>query len=170
MTSPSSGTPAAVSCVVPMPIWCSSVRNRSAGETGRFAGNSARRSLSHYLSDFQSPTRDERRVTLLPVIAAGFRVDFGRAAEFPHRDNDRFAQQAALIQIVEQRGRGLVEHPGVTILKLLKVPIVHVPPAVAGVFDGLDMRTPIHLHEPHARFHQPPRHQTTLAKAKPAVA
>src|SRR5262249_19280654 len=63
----------------------------------------------------------------------------------------------------------LIEHPGVAILKLLEVTVVHVPAAVARVFDRLDMRTPIHLYESHTRLDQPPGHQAALAEAEFAV-
>ena len=74
------------------------------------------------------------------------------------------------VEVIQQCRERLVDHPGMPILELLEVAVVHVPAAVAGVFDRFDVRAPIDLHEAGAGFDQSPRHQTALAKAELSVA
>src|SRR6185369_3142928 len=44
-----------------------------------------------------------------PMVAAAAGVDFGSAAEFSRGDDERFLQEAALGEVVEQRGEAAVE-------------------------------------------------------------
>ena len=56
-----------------------------------------------------------------------------------------------------------------TVLELLEMAIVHVPSAVAGIFDRLDMTAPIDLDEAHPGLDQPTSEQATLAESISAV-
>ncbi len=77
------------------------------------------------------------------MIAAEILVDLGRAAEFAHPHDERFIQQSAVLQIIQQCRQRLVGdrqlifvddlvHPRV--VKPVSVPaaLVHSPPADAG--------------------------------------
>ena len=52
------------------------------------------------------------------------------------------------------------------ILVLLKVPIVHVPAAIAEILNRFDVLAPIDLHESSTRLHEPSRQQATLSETE----
>ena len=112
--------------------------------------------FANHLTALESAAGNQTGVALMPVVPAGLAVDFGSAAEFANDHNDGVIDQAAFFQVVKERGRCLVEHPGVSILELLKVAVVHVPSAVAGILDRLDMGAPVDLNEAGTTFNQPP--------------
>src|SRR5581483_3537440 len=98
-------------------------------------------------------------VAMFPVIAARLVVDTWRAAEFADRDHERTVDQAAFFQVVEQGAVGLIEPWGVAILHDLKVAVVVVPAAVAGILLRFDVVAPVDLHEGYAMFDQAPGQQ-----------
>src|SRR5262245_51137669 len=91
------------------------------------------------LARFQSTASDQPAIALLPVVAPRSLIDLGRATKFTEGNNDRFGQKAALVEIIEQRRERLIEHPGMPILKLLKIAVVHVPAAVPRILNRLDV-------------------------------
>src|SRR5262245_11369695 len=56
----------------------------------------------------QTATGHERRIALIPMITPGLVVDLRRSSKLALRDDDRLAQQAALVQIVQQSRCGLI--------------------------------------------------------------
>ena len=97
-----------------------------------------------------------------PVVAAAIGVDLRRAAELPHPDHERVVEQAALLQVLQQRRIGQVHRRHERGLETLGVLGVRVP----GRRDGVVFfpPRPVHLHQRHARFDQPPREQNALAE------
>ena len=73
------------------------------------------------------------------------------------------------MQVGEQGRVGLVEPGAVAVLHDLEVAIVLVPAAVAGILLGLDVITPVHLHEGHAMLNEPAGEHARLAKVRLAV-
>src|SRR5262245_22484729 len=50
-------------------------------------------------TSLHASARDQRRIAIVPVIAARLVVDFRRAPEFANRDNQRRTQQSALVEV-----------------------------------------------------------------------
>ena len=136
-----------------MPSRCRNVAVRSAGETGDSAGRPPSRSdcaVDFARADARAGEQD--RLHLRPVLAAALAVDLRRAAEFAHDDDERFFQQAAAGEVVEQGADGGVGRRGEAVLQVREVVLVRVP-------DGRIVRAfvvPIDRDELHARFEQPP--------------
>ncbi len=91
------------------------------------------------------------------MVAAGVLVDLGGPAEFGREHDERGFQEAAIGQIVEQRGHAGVER-GRPLGKIVEDVLVHVP--------GPEF----HLDAPHARLDQPPGEQASLAERRLAIA
>ena len=92
------------------------------------------------------------------VVAAGRFADLAhrRAAELAAPDDERVVEQAALLQVVDQRGAGLVDVAALRRQMLLQVlgrAAVVVPVGV------------VELHEPHAALDQPAGEQAVAGEA-----
>src|SRR5262245_38712387 len=92
------------------------------------------------------PAREAVRMMVTPVAALGAR----RAAELGAPDDERFVEQAAPLQVVDQRGNGLVGLSAKGRMSRLQsaVRIPRACPAVGTVKD---------LHKAHAFFDESPR-------------
>ena len=104
---------------------------------------------------------EEHAVAAGPVVASGVHVDLRRAAEFAHPHDERGVEQAALFEVVEQRGVGLLHRRDDTVLESAKVVLVRVRRDARAVHGGDEAR---------ARLHEPAREQVRLAPRMPPVA
>ena len=68
------------------------------------------------------------------MISAGFFVDFWSSAELSNGDDQGGVEQATLVEVGDQGGHGLIEHPAVPVLHDLEISVVHIPAPVAGIF------------------------------------
>ena len=91
------------------------------------------------------------------MVAAGVFIDPRRAAEFRCQDDERRSEQAALLEILDQRAHRPVELRTL-LVHLVEHVAVHVPAAK------------LHLDAPHPRFDQPPREQAAEPDLRVAVA
>ena len=91
------------------------------------------------------------------MVATGILVDLRCPAKLPHADQERLVEEAALLQIIHQRGEAEIKL-GELLVEPLEDLRVMVP---AAVIDG---------GKAHARLDKPPGQQTTLAERVPAVA
>jgi hypothetical protein len=82
-------------------------------------------------------------------------------SELADRHDERFGKQAAVFEIVEQRGERHVEQRAKRVLQTIGVERVGIPHRVV---DGAVARLarPVHVHKPHARFNEASRQKTTL--------
>ena len=104
------------------------------------------------------------RVTLRPMLAAAVGPDDPRrAAEFADPDDQRFVEQAASIQVVEQGGETLVGRGHQAVLELIEIVAVRIP-------EVLSVVVPVDRHQADARLDEPARQQQALAVDVPAVA
>src|SRR5438105_648599 len=110
------------------------------------------RRLTDDLAHLQAAAGKSERGQRRPVIAAGARVDAGRAAKLTGDDQENLLIEPAGMQVVHQR-RDPVVHLRRQLLHALSDLAVHVPTAVV---DG---------HEADARFAEPARHQELLTQA-----
>ena len=92
------------------------------------------------------------------MVAAGFLVDRGRAAEFAPGDHQRRVQQAALFQVLDQGGVGTVPARQEAAPLGIESQHVGVPPAQ------------VDRDQPHAGLDQPPGQQNALAPGRRAAA
>ncbi len=106
------------------------------------------------------------RVAGSPVIAPGVTVDFRCAAEFAVPDDERVVEQAAILQVRQQRRDRLVGLRHKTLLKLFEVLTVRVP----GGIDTRLVAMPIDSDKADTRFEHPPGEKDALAKSAAAVA
>ncbi len=104
------------------------------------------------------------------MVAPGFVVDARGPAKLPDGQNQTAGEQAALVQIIEQSGHGLIQPGGVAVLHDLEVAVVLVPAAVAGVLFRFDMVAPVDLDEGNTRFDESAGQEAGLAEAGPAIA
>ena len=103
------------------------------------------------------------------MVAPAGGVDAGRAAELRQVADERRIEQAALGEVFDQGGVGLVVHRANDVAHALdrrkRLRAVDVPgDLVEHGQEGVDR------HEPHAALDQPPRQQAALAEAGHAVA
>src|SRR5262249_22746036 len=87
--------------------------------------------LAHDSAAAHATAREQGAVKGLPVPAARLVIDARRAAELAHGHDQRTLQEAALLEVEQQCGQGLVQPRSMTILHDLKIAIVVVPAAVA---------------------------------------
>src|SRR6184192_4194050 len=87
----------------------------------------ARRRTQHLAAPQTAPGY-QSTANVGPVVAAGVSVDLRRAAEFPPSDHGNVLQQAALVQILKQRGQAEIEQgkgsPGFGKQIFVPVPVV----------------------------------------------
>src|SRR5579862_5379822 len=83
---------------------------------------------------FESAARGPHGEAVGIVIASRAALRYGRTAEFAAPDNDRFVQQAAALQIANQRGGGLI-HVRATVLEIALDVFVIVPHLASAVVD-----------------------------------
>ena len=104
-----------------------------------------------------------------PMVAPAVAVDLRRAAEFADRHDQRFIEQAALVQVFDQGRKADVELRAQHIFQPVGVLGVRIPQRI---IDGVVARLarPLHMHQPHARLDQPPGQQHALPPAVAAVA
>ena len=91
------------------------------------------------------------------MVAAGILVNLRCPAKLPHADQERLVEEAALLQIVHQRGKAEIKL-GELLVEPLEDLRVMIP---AAVIDG---------GEAHPRLNEPPGEEATLAERVPAVA
>ena len=98
-----------------------------------------------------------------PVLAAAAADDPRRAAELADPDDERLIEQAATVQVVEQRREPLVGRGHQAVLELIEVVAVRVPEVLAVV-------VPVDRHQADARLDQPTRQQEALTVDVPPIA
>ena len=91
---------------------------------------------------------------------------FGAAAEFAEGDDEGFAEEAALVEVFEERAQALVEHGAGFSLHAFGEALVVVPGAVVGVGDF----RPDDFDDACAGFDEAAREEEALAKGVAAVA
>src|SRR5436309_1918769 len=109
------------------------------------------------LAALQARAREEDTARIRPVVPPGELIDLRRPAELAHPDDQRRVQQAALMEVLQQRGIAIVQGTEQMLPELLEVVGMSIP-ATHG-----------HGDEPHARLDQPPGQQAALAKGSAAV-
>ena len=115
-------------------------------------------------------TRPQGTLAATPVIASAVGRYLRRATKFTHGDDECRIQQAALLQVVDQRRCRAVKDWPVAVRHVLKVQPVRVPAEVCSrVIDILDPLAPVDLNVRDFRFHQASREQTTLAELSESV-
>src|SRR5688572_6121597 len=118
----------------------------------------------------------ERRVAVRPVVAAVLRVRVARGAhaepggpaELADRDEEGVLEEAARLEIREERGERTVELGAVEVAEGPEVGGVGVPRIDLGV--AVRDRGPVHLDEARAGLDEPPREEATLPERVAAVA
>ena len=78
------------------------------------------------------------RLAEAPVVTAGVFVDLRRAAKLAPNRHQRLLQQAALVEIVQQRGQSLVEHRQQLAPQRFEVFRVRIPAIADGHFVEMD--------------------------------
>ena len=91
----------------------------------------------------------QHRLARRPVVAAGVLVDFRSAAEVAGPVDQRFPQEPALLEVLDERRDRLVGLRESTLLERGEVLLVGVPAA--------DAPRVIHRDESHSRLHQAAR-------------
>ena len=102
-----------------------------------------------------------------PVVAAGAGVEPRRAAEFGQADDERFVQEAALLQVRHERRKRRVRRRHEHFLQPLRFVGVRIPAGIVRRLVG--PAEPVHLHQPHARFDQASAEEARLAELRHAV-
>ena len=104
-----------------------------------------------------------------PMVPPAAAVVLGRAPELTHRHDECLVEQAALVEVREQRGISRVERRAEHVADALGVFLVRVPERITHVGVALFAR-PVHLHEPRAGLDEPSGEQAALAELVAAVA
>ncbi len=139
----------------------------SAGVTGRSRGSAP------CLSDepitwppAHAGAGEQHRPHAGPVIAAATRVQARRPAKFTHRQHQRAGQQAALLQIIEQRRVGQVEHRTERVLVIVERCRERTAGGVTIPCHLVEDRIEhVHRDQAHALLDQPAGLQTALAES-----
>ena len=99
---------------------------------------------------------EEHRIAVGPVVAAGPGIDLRRPPELPHRHDERRFEEAALVEIGDQRGERPIGDREEMMLVLARALGVSIPvlPLLAVVVD---------IHERHPCLDEPPGHEEILA-------
>lgn len=122
----------------------------------RFFFLSRRIGNAHDMSAPDAAAGQRHRKAIRPMVAAGHRIQFGRASKFTTAENDRRIEQVAFLQITNERCKGRVEDLHFAVLQLVIVDVC--VPAIQGDF-----------HTTNAGFDQAQRGQATSAKGRVAV-
>ena len=106
---------------------------------------------------------------MLPMLARGPFTDLRGTSKFAHGHHQRVFQEAALVEVIQQRRISAVKNRAMPILQQFEIKNMCVPTPVAVGREGFDVLAPVHLHIRHAGLHQAPGHQAALAKSRLAI-
>src|SRR5258706_4809993 len=121
-------------------------RLRIVGRLGPFRVGS-----SHNPAPSDATACQGRAEDIWPMVAPGVGVYFGRAAKFAPGEDHRRREQAALVEILDERTVGSIPARKEAVAHCVEALYMSVPP------------TEVDGHEPHACLNEPPRQKQTLA-------
>ena len=103
------------------------------------------------------------------MVAAARRIYLRRATEFAHVRNERIPKQTAAVEVLDERGVGLVVHRADNVLHALdarkRLRAVDIP---SDLIEHGEER--VDGHKSHAALHQPSREEAALSEAVHAIA
>lgn len=108
--------------------------------------------------------RQQTGVAARPVFASGVALrNLRPATELTNPRDDRFLQQTAVAQIIQQRAQRTIRRWNQVILQAVEVVAVSVPEVLAVV-------VPVHRDQRNTAFHQSPGQEHALTMNVPAIA